>query len=252
MSTEPQKILIVDDDKELRELIAETLAGYGYASESAKNGEEMFAALERSDFALVLLDIMMPGEDGLSLCRRLRTPGTRWASLPVIFLTALQDTTDKVVGLEIGGDDYLCTPFHARELIARVRALLRRSSMSGGAHTPAPGGDGNSLLCFGSWKLNVMARHLIDEEGVAVPLSAAEFRLLMLLLNHPQQVVTRDMIMDYLAERSLNIYDRSIDAQVSRLRAKLRDKGPNPSLIRTMRGDGYMLASPVRRETAAE
>ena len=239
--------------KELRELIAETLANYGYASESAKDGAEMFAALERGGFSLVLLDIMMPGEDGLSLCRRLRAPGTRWASLPVIFLTALQETTDKVVGLEIGGDDYLGKPFQARELIARVRALLRRASRSGAEpRTEAPRAGGNYLLAFGGWKLNVMARHLIDESGVAVPLSAAEFRLLMLLLKHPQQVVTRDMIMDYLAERSLNIYDRSIDAQVSRLRAKLRDKNANPPLIRTMRGDGYMLASPVRREAAAE
>ena len=139
---------------------------------------------------------MMPGEDGLSLCRRLRAPGTRWASLPVIFLTALQETTDKVVGLEIGGDDYLGKPFQARELIARVRALLRRASMSGGEpRTEAPHAGGNYLLVFGGWKLNVMARHLIDETGVAVPLSAAEFRLLMLLLRHPQQVVTRDMIM---------------------------------------------------------
>lgn len=250
---ENPKILIVDDDAELRELIAETLAGYGYPSASAKDGEEMFAALERESFALILLDIMMPGDDGLSLCRRLRAADSRFASLPVIFLTALQDTTDKVVGLEIGGDDYLCKPFHARELIARVRALLRRASMAGAAR-PSTQTDTktseNCLLCFGSWKLNAMARHLIDEEGVAVPLSAAEFRLLMLLVSHPQQVVTRDMIMDYLAERSLNIYDRSIDAQISRLRAKLRDKGPNPSLIRTMRGDGYMLASPVRREAA--
>ena len=253
MSEEKTKILIVDDDAELRELIAETLANYGYASESAKDGAEMFAALERGGFSLVLLDIMMPGEDGLSLCRRLRAHGTRWASLPVIFLTALQDTTDKVVGLEIGGDDYLGKPFQARELIARVRALLRRASMSGAEpRTEAPRAGENYLLAFGGWKLNVMARHLIDESGVAVPLSAAEFRLLMLLLKHPQQVVTRDMIMDYLAERSLNIYDRSIDAQVSRLRAKLRDKNANPPLIRTMRGDGYMLASPVRREPAAE
>ena len=253
MSEEKTKILIVDDDAELRELIAETLANYGYASESAKDGTEMFAALERGGFSLVLLDIMMPGEDGLSLCRRLRAHGTRWASLPVIFLTALQETTDKVVGLEIGGDDYLGKPFQARELIARVRALLRRASMSGAEpRTEAPRAGENYLLAFGNWKLNVMARHLIDESGVAVPLSAAEFRLLMLLLKHPQQVVTRDMIMDYLAERSLNIYDRSIDAQVSRLRAKLRDKNANPPLIRTMRGDGYMLASPVRREAAWE
>lgn len=250
---EQARILIVDDDRELRELIAETLSEYGYCSQEAKNGAELFAALERDSFDLILLDIMMPGEDGLSICRRLRVPGAPWCAVPIIFLTALKDTTDKVVGLEIGGDDYLCKPFHARELIARIRALLRRSSLSqdvrGGM--AAAGTEGaESLLVFGGWKLNVMARHLIDEEGVVVPLSAAEFRLLMLLLSHPQQVVTRDMIMDYLAERSLNIYDRSIDAQVSRLRAKLRDKGNSPGLIRTMRGDGYMLAAPVRREHA--
>lgn len=250
MAAEQARILIVDDDRELRELIAETLSAYGYYSQAAKNGAELFAALERESFDLILLDIMMPGEDGLSLCRRLRVPGTPWCVIPIIFLTALKDTTDKVVGLEIGGDDYLCKPFHARELIARIRALLRRSSLSGGARgVEAPGAEGaESVLAFGGWKLNVMARHLIDGEGVVVPLSAAEFRLLMLLLSHPQQVVTRDMIMDYLAERSLNIYDRSIDAQVSRLRAKLRDKGGSPGLIRTMRGDGYMLAAPVRRE----
>ena len=185
MSEEKTKILIVDDDAELRELIAETLANYGYASESAKDGAEMFAALERGGFSLVLLDIMMPGEDGLSLCRRLRAHGTRWASLPVIFLTALQETTDKVVGLEIGGDDYLGKPFQARELIARVRALLRRASMNGAPQPEPPRAGENYLLAFGNWKLNVMARHLIDESGVAVPLSAAEFRLLMLLLKHP-------------------------------------------------------------------
>ena len=148
MSEEKTKILIVDDDAELRELIAETLANYGYASESAKDGREMFAALERGGFSLVLLDIMMPGEDGLSLCRRLRAPGTRWASLPVIFLTALQETTDKVVGLEIGGDDYLGKPFQARELIARVRALLRRASMNGAPHSPA------ARICSGSGSMN--------------------------------------------------------------------------------------------------
>ena len=142
MSEEKTKILIVDDDAELRELIAETLANYGYASESAKDGAEMCAALERGGFSLVLLDIMMPGEDGLSLCRRLRAHGTRWASLPVIYLTALQETTDKVVGLEIGGDDYLGKPFQAGELKARGRALLRRASVNGAppAQPPRRGG----------------------------------------------------------------------------------------------------------------
>ena len=255
MDAEQARILIVDDDEELRELIAETLSGYGYASDAAKNGVDMFAALERSSYDLILLDIMMPGEDGLSLCRNLRNPGTAYSNIPVIFLTALQDTTDKVVGLEIGGDDYLSKPFQSRELIARIRALLRRVSLSSGpspadavARRPDTGETtGGPLLMFGNWKLNVLARHLIDEVGVVVPLSASEFRLLMLFLERPQQVVTRDNIMDYLAERSLNIYDRSIDAQISRLRSKLRDRGPNPSLIRTMRGDGYMLATPVQR-----
>jgi two-component system OmpR family response regulator len=258
MASEQPRILIVDDDDELRELIAETLSDYGFASMTARNGVEMFKALESETFDIILLDIMMPGADGLSLCRLLRTPNTPYSHIPIIFLTALKDTTDKVVGLEIGGDDYLSKPFQSRELIARVRALLRRSNYED-KRIVAPNGQqerifideekGDSLLYFGNWKLNVMARHLIDEEGVVVPLSAAEFRLLVLFLERPQQLVTRDNIMDYLAERSLNIYDRSIDAQISRLRAKLKDKGPNPALIRTMRGDGYMLATPVERRS---
>ena len=252
MSEEKTKILIVDDDAELRELIAETLANYGYASESAKGRRgDVRGARTRRFFARAARHHDAGRGRPFALPQAARA-GDALASLPVIFLTALQDTTDKVVGLEIGGDDYLGKPFQARELIARVRALLRRASMNGAPQPEPPRAGENYLLAFGNWKLNVMARHLIDESGVAVPLSAAEFRLLMLLLKHPQQVVTRDMIMDYLAERSLNIYDRSIDAQVSRLRAKLRDKNANPPLIRTMRGDGYMLASPVRREAAAE
>lgn len=260
MSAEQTKILIVDDDEELRELITEILPDYGFASRAAGNGTEMFKAIEQEAFDMILLDVMMPGEDGFSLCRALRAPGNAYSNIPIIFLTALKDTTDKVVGLEIGGDDYLAKPFQSRELIARIRALLRRSKYS--EDMPfAPNTEqenisdrihvdnerNNSLLIFGNWTLNIMARHLIDENGVIVMLSAAEFRLLALLIEHPQQVITRDKIMDYLAERNLNIYDRSIDAQISRLRSKLRDKGPNPTLIRTMRGDGYMLTVPVKR-----
>ncbi|MDL2298635.1 response regulator transcription factor [Synergistaceae bacterium OttesenSCG-928-D05] len=257
MSEKQPRILIVDDDMELRELLVELLSEYGYLSEAVKDGAGMFDALKVEIADLILLDIMMPGEDGLTLCRRLRTPGSAYCEIPIIFLTALKDTADKVVGLELGGDDYLCKPFQARELIARIRALLRRTQQTAkAALEELPHGNGNwandaagqnACLLFGSWKLNILARHLVDEKGVVVPLSAAEFRLLVLFLEHPQQVVTRDKIMDYLAERSLNIYDRSIDAQVSRLRGKLRDKGPNPSIIRTMRGDGYMLAVPVER-----
>lgn len=257
MNAKQTKILVVDDDEELQELIAETLLEYGFISRAAQSGTEMSDALDNEAFDMILLDIMMPGEDGLSLCRSLRVPGNPYRAIPIIFLTALKDTADKVVGLEIGGDDYLSKPFQSRELIARIKALLRRSSysedkLSEPKTTKKPiridEEKAHTLLLFGKWKLNIMARHLIDEDEIIVPLSAAEFRLLALFMEYPQQVVTRDKIMDYLAERSLNIYDRSIDAQVSRLRTKLRDKGPNPSLIRTMRGDGYMLAVPVERK----
>lgn len=248
--SEYPKILIVDDDRELSDLLVEVLPSYSYSLKSARNGIEMRKALENDNFDLIILDIMMPGEDGLSLCRMLRAHGGPHADIPIIFLTALDDLTDKVVGLEVGGDDYLCKPFQPRELIARIRALLRRSQQMRQA-SPSDGPEAlnhrnsGSLIRFGKWRLNVLARHLIDENEVVVPLSSAEFRLLHMFLENPQRVVTRDQILDYLAEKNLNVYDRTIDAQVSRLRAKLRDKGPNPSLIKTMRGDGYMLAVPV-------
>lgn len=246
-----EKILIVDDDQELRELLIEVLKEYGYQSEAAANGPQMYKALSQESFNLILLDIMMPGEDGLSLCRALRTPGAAYSSIPIIFLTALKDTSDTVVGLEIGADDYLSKPFQTRELIARIRAVLRRMSAleNGAGEATEKGLAGSrplgSIVSFATWKLNVLARHLIDAKGVVVPLSAAEFRLMSLFLEYPQQVITRERIMDHLSERNLNIYDRSIDSQISRLRSKLRDKELN--IIRTMRGDGYMLATPVER-----
>lgn len=244
------KILIVDDDLELRDLLVEVLSGYGYHAEAVSGGLEMYAALDQKAFDLILLDIMMPGEDGLALCRALRAPGSAYMSIPIIFLTALKDTSDTVVGLEIGGDDYLSKPFKARELIARIRAVLRRAQAQSGpaAHSETGGLRSFSqkmVVNFSAWKLNVPARHLIDDQGVVVPLSASEFRLLSLFLDHPQEVITRERIMNHLAENNLNIYDRSIDSQISRLRAKLRDKEMN--IIRTMRGDGYLLAAPVTR-----
>lgn len=249
METMP-RILIVDDDRELSELLVEVLPKYGYAPQSAQNGREMYQALERDNFDLLILDIMMPGDDGLTLCRALRSDYS-YAHIPIIFLTALDDFTDVIVGLEIGGDDYIPKPFQTRELVARMRAVLRRAQLNGdhaasdgGAQAP---GATEGLIEFDKWQLNVLARHLIDDKSVVVPLSAAEFRLLSLFLEHPHEVVTRDQILDYLASRNLNIYDRSIDAQISRLRQKLRDKGPNPSLIKTMRGDGYMLACSVHK-----
>ncbi len=229
------KILLVDDDQELSDLLLEVLPNYGYQPKSAKNGQEMFQVLEQDDPDLIILDIMMPGQDGITLCRSLRSQGGKWSTIPIIFLTALDDLTDKVVGLEVGGDDYLCKPFQTRELVARIRALLRRTQPTTGERSPAfsdsmvrSTNKKGSIAHFDKWRLNVLARHLIDENDVVVPLSSAEFRLLTIFIDHPQQVVTRDFILDYLADKNLNVYDRTVDAQVSRLRAKLRDKGPTP------------------------
>lgn len=249
--SEAARILIVDDDRELRELLLERLKAYEFEPSAVASGAQMFAVLEEDveGYDLILLDIMLPGEDGLALCRRLRAPGTAYADIPVIFLTALRDTTDRVVGLEIGADDYLPKPFETRELVARIRALLRRveSPRRGTAPTPSePASESRPLLSFGNWRLNVQARHLLDAQEVVIQLSAAEFRLLTLFLEHPQQVLSRERIMEYMNERQAEIYDRSIDVQISRLRTKLRDNGRNPELIRTMRGDGYMLAVPVQ------
>ncbi len=248
------KILIVDDDQELRELLLKRLTEYGFCPQAVANGTEMFEHLRRERVDLLLLDIMMPGEDGLALCRKLREPGQPYSDLPVIFLTALQELPDKVVGLEIGGDDYLPKPFETRELVARIRALLRRSRSNSsaramdnsGALPPAAPSAEPGWWRFGLWRLNAPARHLIDESGVVIQLSAAEYRLLMLFLKNPQMVMSRDRIMDYMRDNQAEVYDRSIDVQISRLRTKLRDSGKDQELIRTMRGDGYMLAVPVQ------
>lgn len=243
-------ILIVEDEQEISELLAENLNALGFRTVAVSDGTGLFNELTHNNYDLILLDIMLPGEDGLSLCRRLRTPGTPYEHTPVIFLTALGELTDRVVGLELGGDDYLPKPFEMRELVARIRALLRRAAApkagDAGPHAELPGSQG-ALWQFGPWRVNTGARHLIDEHDVTVALSAMEFRLLMLFLQHPQQIISREHILEHMADRS-DSYDRSIDVQISRLRAKLHDSGRNPTLIRTMRGDGYMLAVPVNKE----
>jgi len=238
------RILIVDDEQDIADLLAERLAAFGFTPLAVTDGQAMFSALEKHPFDLVLLDIMLPGEDGLSLCRRLRAPGAPWERIPVIFLTALGEVTDRIVGLELGGDDYLPKPFAMRELVARIRALLRRAAVpAASAQAPAS----QSLVWrFGPWRINIGARHLIDQQDVVVPLSAVEYRLLMLFLERPQFLLSREAILEHMADRS-DVYDRSIDVQISRLRAKLRDNGRDPALIRTMRGDGYMLAVPVSK-----
>lgn len=228
--------------------------GHGFDTVTAANGVELFSLLETRRPDLLLLDIMLPGEDGLTLCRRLRAGDGGVSETPIIFLSALGDLTDRVVGLELGADDYLPKPFEMRELLARIRAVLRRSEMRSRAESQSAAPSdfesalpARTILRFGPWRVDMGARHLIDESDVTVSLSAQEFKLLEMFLKNPQRVLTRESILLRLENRS-DAYDRNIDVQMSRLRAKLRDSGRNPKLIRTMRGDGYMLAVPVEKE----
>lgn len=246
--SESTKILLVDDDREIRELLVGRLGAYGFEAVAVDSGAAMAEELEKGGYDLVVLDIMLKGENGLDLCKDVRSSNRSFKRIPILFLSALNETSDRIVGLEIGADDYLPKPFETRELVARIKAILRRFK-----DRPSSEGDQDftselSILRFGEWRLNTAARHLIDPSGLVLPLSAAEYRLLTFFLAHPQQVLTRDQLVEHIAARSPDIYDRSLDAQISRLRAKLKDNARSPEIILTMRGDGYMLAMPVSRE----
>lgn len=254
MAQQTARILIVDDDTEIRELLEERLNGHEFSATAVPDGAAMLRELKTRKYDLIILDIMLPGEDGLALCRRLRTPDSGFEAIPIIFVTALGETTDRVVGLELGGDDYLPKPFQTRELVARIRAVLRRSGSAatdtGKSDKPDARDEENveAIWRFEDWRLDTFAHTLIDSADKVIPLSAAEYRLLLFFLKKPGRVLSRDQIMDHMAGRSADVFDRSIDVQVSRLRTKLRDNGKNPRIIRTMRGDGYMLAVPVERK----
>ena len=255
----PQKstlsLLVVDDDQDIRDLMADYLRQHGFAVRAADGGDAMFACIEEEKPDLIVLDIMMPGEDGLSLCRRLRAMDS---TTPVIFLTALGDTADRVVGLELGADDYVVKPFQPRELLARIRAVLRRAGRV--ADAPAEQGHVSTgrpekAYHFSGWTLDLSARHLIAPGGMVVNLSGAEYRLLTIFLEHPQKVLSRDFIQDELhgQETDRSPFDRSLDVQVCRLRARLRDtgdgdKGRENKLIKTVRGDGYVFTSAITAE----
>jgi two-component system OmpR family response regulator len=230
------KVLIVDDDREIRDLLARFLRKHGLRVETVADGRAMARALEGGRFDLVVLDLMLPGEDGLSLCRHLRAT----SSLPVIMLTAVAEDTDRIVGLEIGADDYVTKPFNPRELLARIKAVLRRTA---GAGREASEGT----LTFAGWRLAAAQRELRDPDGVLVPLTSGEFDLLLAFVERPERVLSRDQLLDLTKGRDALPFDRSIDVQLSRLRRKMEVDPKNPQLIKTVRGDGYMLAQPVRR-----
>ena len=230
------KVLIVDDDPEIRDLLARFLRKHGLRVETVADGRAMARALETGRFDLVVLDLMLPGEDGLSLCRHLRATST----LPVIMLTAVAEDTDRIVGLEIGADDYVTKPFNPRELLARIKAVWRRAA-SGGRETS------EGTLTFAGWRLAAAQRELRDPDGVLVPLTSGEFDLLLAFVERPERVLSRDQLLDLTKGRDAQPFDRSIDVQLSRLRRKIEIDPQNPKLIKTVRGGGYMLAQPVRR-----
>lgn len=228
---------MVDDDAEIRSLVAEYLTLHGYRVSVARDGEQMRTAMETDHPDLVVLDVMLPGEDGLSLCRDLRAR----SNLPVIMLTARREEIDRIIGIEMGADDYLGKPFNPRELLARIKGVLRRAR-----GLPLAKADAKRLR-FARWILDCVARHLIDPQGVVVPLSGAQYRLLAVFLNHPDRVLDRDKLVDLTLGREATPFDRSIDVQVSRLRQLLRDNGREPRIVKTVRNGGYVLAATVER-----
>lgn len=232
-----QHILIVDDNREIRDLLAKYLEKSGLRTATAPDATQARGMIETHAFDLVVLDIMMPGEDGLSLCRDLRTKGT----LPVILLTAMGEDADRIVGLELGADDYVTKPFNPRELLARIRAVLRRAQSASEAREPKPG----TRLRFDRWTLFVDRRELCNESGTVVPLSTGEYQLLLVFVRKPGIVLTRDQLLDMARGRSAKIFDRSIDNQVSRLRRKIEDDPREPKLIQTVWGGGYKFSGKV-------
>ncbi|MEQ8965120.1 MAG: response regulator [Azospirillaceae bacterium] len=233
-------ILVVDDDRDIRDALARYLERQGYRVDRAESVAAARRVLRDAAIDLVVLDIMMPGEDGLVLCRELRAAGT----VPVILLTALVEDTDRVVGLEIGADDYVTKPFNPRELVARIKAVLRRTH----ALPPQRDAPARDRARFDRWTLDRATRTLIDDAGLVVPLSTGEYRLLDALVRRPGVVMGRDRLLDLTRGREAAVFDRSIDNQISRLRRKIERDPKTPAIIRTHWGGGYSLAAPVAEE----
>lgn len=235
-------ILVVDDDAEIRSLLSEYLQKNGYRVTAVADGQGMWTAIEEgARVDIVVLDLMLPGDDGLTLCRNLRAR----SELPVIMLTARGEETDRIVGLEMGADDYLAKPFSPRELLARIKSILRRARSLPENLQP----DTARRLRFAGWTLDLAARNLLSPDGVLVALSGTEYKLLRIFLGHPNRVLNRDQLIDLMLSRDASPFDRSIDVQVSRLRHRLGDNPKEPEIIKTVRGEGYVLAAAVEAET---
>lgn len=234
-------ILIVDDDFEIRNLLRTYLERHDYRVSTAANGREMRAVMEQSRPDLIVLDLMLPNEDGLVLCRNLRTS----SNVPIVMLTAHGEEMDRIVGLEMGADDYVPKPFSPRELLARIKSILRRArSLPDDIRQSEV-----SFYRFAGWSLDTAARNLSSPMGIVVPLSGTEYRLLRIFLEYPNRVLTRDQLIDLMLSRDADPFDRAIDVQVSRLRHRLEDDAREPVIIKTVRGQGYVLAAEVTKAT---
>ncbi|WP_203321999.1 response regulator [Pseudoxanthomonas beigongshangi] len=240
MSSHTDHVLVVDDDREIRQMVGDYLRRNGLRVSLAADGREMRATLDTSDIDLIVLDVMMPGEDGLSLCRNLRAGKHR--TVPVVLLTARDDETDRIIGLEMGADDYVTKPFSSRELLARINAVIRRARM---LPPNLQVSEASRLIGFGQWRLDTTARHLLDVDDTAYPLSGAEFRLLRVFIDHPQRVLSRDQLLNLTQGRDAELFDRSIDLLVSRLRQRLGDGAREQTYIKTVRNEGYVFSLPV-------
>jgi two-component system OmpR family response regulator len=231
-------ILIVDDDRQIRAMLARFLADHAMRVTQAGDGEQMFKALEAGRFDVIVLDVMMPGDDGFTLCRKLRSTNT----IPLILLTARNSETDRIVGLELGADDYVTKPFNPRELLARIRAILRRA----GTQAPATAQRfASATYQFAGWTLDTSRRSLISPQGALTDLTTGEFDLLVAFVEHPQRVLNRDQLLDLARGRVSLAFDRSIDVQVSRLRRKIETDPNAPALIKTVRNGGYFFTATV-------
>lgn len=237
----PDHVLVVDDDRGIRELVCAYLEKQGLRATGAADGRALRTALARFTPDAIVLDLMLPGDDGLALCRELRAG--RHRAVPILMLTARDEETDRVVGLELGADDYMPKPFSVRELLARIRAVLRRTRMLPPNMQVT---QAAAVVGFGDWRLDTTARHLLDGDGVAVPVSGAEYRLLRVFLDHPQRVLSREQLLELTHGHDADQFDRSIDLLVSRLRQRLGDTAREPRYIKTLRNEGYVFAAPVR------
>ncbi|MEL6360466.1 MAG: response regulator [Pseudomonadota bacterium] len=240
MTTSTKHILVIDDDREIRRPLAKYLETNGMRCTTACDGKDMDSKLALGAFDLIILDVMMPGEDGFSICRRLQET----LRVPIILLTALSEETDKIVGLELGADDYISKPFNPRELLARIKSVLRRSQM-----LPPKQQNIKGIVAFSPWRFDLRQKEVLGADGIAIRLSSGEHTMLVSLIEHAGMTLSRDQLLDLTKGRETQLFDRSIDNQISRLRRRLEDDPKNPRIILTEWGGGYRFAASVEWES---